>query len=99
MGILHMYDYLTKSIDEHKVSAGIYIDLSKAFDTLNHELLFHKLECYGIRVVALHWFKNYLQNRDQYVVFNNYRSSLKDITQRRAPGFDPWTLNFHIVYQ
>ena len=80
MAILDMCNYITESIDEHNFSAGVFIDLSKAFDTLNQDLLLHKLEGYGIRGIALHWFKDYLYNRKQYVVFNNYSSSFKDIT-------------------
>jgi len=49
MAILDMYNHITESIDDHRVSAGIFIDLSNAFDTLNHELLLVKLENYSIR--------------------------------------------------
>jgi len=52
MAILDMYNHRTESIDDHKVSAGIFIDLSKVFDTLNPELLLVKLENYGIRGIA-----------------------------------------------
>jgi len=44
MAILDMYNHITESIDDHTVSSGIFIDLSKAFDTLNHELLLVKLK-------------------------------------------------------
>ena len=75
-----MYDKIIESIDNHEVSVGVFIDLSKAFDTINHSILIDKLEHYGIRGVPLQWFKDYLFNRKQYVYYNNTTSSLRTIT-------------------
>ena len=58
---------------------GIFLDFSKAFDTVNHEILLCKLSHYGIRGKALEWFRNYLNNRKQYVSLNQQNSSLKEI--------------------
>ncbi len=80
MAILDMYDKISESIDKHEVSIGIFIDLSKAFDTINHKILIDKLEHYGIRGVPLHWFRDYLSNRKQYVYYNNTASTLRAIT-------------------
>ena len=55
--------------------AGIYMDLSKAFDTVDHNILFTKLEYYGIRGTALSWFKSYLSDRSQFVDYNNVCSN------------------------
>ena len=63
----------------HETCAGIFLDFSKAFDTVNHAILLNKLEHYGIRGIALDWIKNYLYNRKQYVEFNNVSSDLKVI--------------------
>jgi len=61
-------------------SVGVFIDLSKAFDTLNHKILLNKISYYGIRGVALSWFTSYLQNRLQYVSLNGHLSDTLEIT-------------------
>ena len=60
-------------MDENK-TINIYLDLSKAFDTLNHSILIHKLKFYGINGTAIHLFKSYLSNRKQYVEYENNTS-------------------------
>ena len=68
------------SIDKGKFGWGIFIDLRKTFDTVNHEILLLKLEHYGIRGTMLNWFKSYLCNRKQYIFLNGESSKIKDIT-------------------
>ena len=64
------------SIDNGKFGCGIFIDLRKAFDTVNHEILIKKLEHYGVRDSMLNWFRSYLLDRKQYVYFNGQSSEL-----------------------
>ena len=54
------------SIDHNEITMGIFLDLSKAlnFDTLNHDILFYKLEHYGIRGTALEWTKSYFSEHN-----------------------------------
>jgi hypothetical protein len=78
-----LIDLLTKVNDalikKHHV-LGIFLDLSKAFDTINHNILTTKLEHYGIRGIALQWFRHYLTNRQQFVYVHSTKSSLKPLT-------------------
>ena len=76
---------LTNSIHDH-LSNGfnpivVYMDLSKAFDTLNHDILVNKLKHYGVNNTELNWFISYLSNRFQYVNYNNKCSALKKLQQ------------------
>lgn len=60
--------YISEGLDGSQSTAGIFCDLSKAFDCVNHILLFEKLNHYGISGRALDWFRSYLTNRKQRVV-------------------------------
>jgi hypothetical protein len=78
--LIELSDKIAQSIDKKKLMIGIFVDLSKAFDTLNHEILLSKLAHYGIRGVSNEWFRSYLSNRNQFVVFNNVLSAKSKIT-------------------
>jgi hypothetical protein len=78
--IIELVDKITKGIDEGQYTLGIFLDLSKAFDTINHRILIEKLEHYGIRGICLKWFKNYLEDRKQTVKYNTIKSDEMIIT-------------------
>jgi hypothetical protein len=80
LALLELSDKIAESIDAKKYTIGIFVDLSKAFDTLNHGILLQKLFRYGIRGIANNWFQNYLHERQQYVMFNNVTSTKCKIT-------------------
>ena len=57
--------HITKSFEKNEYVLGVFIDLKKAFETVNHEILLHKLKLYGINGTCLEWFKSYLSNQYQ----------------------------------
>lgn len=68
------------SLDSKLLAATLFIDLKKAFDTIDHDLLVQKLELYGIRGTPLELLKSYLQGRQQYVTIGKHRSGRCPIT-------------------
>jgi len=65
--LILMIDKIQKAIDTKNYSCGIFIDLCKAFGTVDHHVLLDKLEYYGVRGIAHEWFSSYLSNRSQFV--------------------------------
>ena len=63
--LLKTIDDWKLALDENKIVASVLIDLSKAFDTIDHDLLLQKLHAYGVRGSELNWFSNYLSGRKQ----------------------------------
>ena len=79
LALLLLVDKISNALEEGEFVLGLFLDFSKAFDTVNHHILFAKLEFYGIRGTALELFKSYLSNRVQYVEYNNVQSSKQSI--------------------
>jgi len=80
LAIQTMVDTLHDVIENNDLMVGLFIDLSRAFDTISHDILLGKLDYYGIRGTPLNWLADYLKNRKQYVSYNNYNSSMANIT-------------------
>ena len=76
LAALEMTDIISKTMDSGKIPISIFLDLSKAFDTLDHTILLKKMQHYGFQGVALAWFKSYLSGRMQFVNFDGIQSSL-----------------------
>lgn len=80
LAILELQNSIINNLSCNKQTIGLFLDLSKAFDCLNHEILLKKLSHYGIRGVPLKWFKSYLLNRKQFTSYNSVNSTMLSIT-------------------
>ena len=86
-------DVLVKTVDDWKTALDVgkmvgtvLIDLSKAFDTINHTLLLNKLYAYGVHGVELAWFTDYLKERKQRVVMDGVSSDWNQVTKGSHKG-------------
>ena len=78
--VLQIYQQLLESFERKEVTCSIFVDLKKAFDTVNHAILLSKLKSYGIRGIAFDLLRSYLSGRTQYSSFNNCKSKTREIT-------------------
>ena len=77
--LIEITETIRKALDNKTFACGVFIDLQKAFDTVNHAILIDKLHYYGIRGIGNKWFKSYLTNRTQFVSIQGYNSTEKEI--------------------
>ena len=77
--ILKFTDKCYTTLNDREIMLSVFLDFSKAFDTIDHSILIKKLELYGIRGNVNNWFKSYLTNRKQYVLINNSTSNESSI--------------------
>lgn len=84
LALLSLTDFIKHSIDTGNFSGSVFLDLTKAFDTLNHSILFNKLDSYGITGPALNFLKSYLFNRKNVVFTGGSYSNIK-ITNQGVP--------------
>ena len=72
--LINFVNKVANAVDSEKYLAGIFLDMSKAFDTLNHEILLSKFEACGITGTVHQWITNYFCNRIQFVQIGNSKS-------------------------
>ena len=88
--LINITEKIRQALDEGNFGCGVFVDLQKAFDTVDHHILLTKLDHYGICGVSNNWFKSYLSYRNQYVSINGYNSGLAAIScgvpQDSVPG-------------
>ncbi|CAB4031941.1 Hypothetical predicted protein [Paramuricea clavata] len=77
---------MLEAIDNKNLTALILLDLSKAFDSVSHSILLHKLSCIGASPEAVKWFQDYLTGRSQYVRIGSTKSSARPITHGVPQG-------------
>ncbi len=78
--LLDVTDYILNGMDKGKATGIVFLDLRKAFDTVNHDLLLKKLHDIGVRGIELAWFKSYLSDRKQSTAYQGTLSAYEDIT-------------------
>ena len=78
--LFQVLDHTQKLLDEGKLVSIVSLDLSKAFDAINHEMLLRKLAHLGLSESALFWIKSYLSNRTQHTKFSNFTSKDEEVT-------------------
>ena len=79
MAVLELINNIYQGFENNEFTVGIFVDLKKAFDTVNHSILLDKLSYYGIRGIPPAWLSSYLSNRQQYVLVNNCSSPYNTI--------------------
>ena len=77
--IMQLIDQINDTFEKNCFTLRIFIDLSKAFDTVDHQILISKLNNYGVKGKNLSWFKSYLENRKQYLNYSNDVTNLAQI--------------------
>ena len=83
LAAIELIDRISGYMDTGKIHICIFLDLSKAFDTLDSSIILDKLKYYGFGNTPLKWFHSYLKDRSQYVVFNGIYSDVIN----PPPGF------------
>lgn len=98
LALLDQKEFILEAIEDKKLVLGIFVDFSKAFDSLNRKVLLQKLESYGIRGVAHNIIESYLSNRTQYVSINNHHSPKKETVFGVPQGsiLGPYLFNIYI---
>ena len=74
--LIKITENIRTALDDGNIGCGVFVDLQKAFDSVDHQILLAKLNHYGIRGVSNDWFKSYLSNCNQYVSIDGYKFSL-----------------------
>ena len=75
--VISLIENIEKAIDNKMFVCGVFVDLKKAFDTVDHNILLHKLSDYGKRYIAIFWFSSCLSTRKKFVTINGFDSEIQ----------------------
>ena len=79
-------NFVANKLDKHGDISAIFIDVAMTFDSINYDILLHKLYCYGFRSVAHQWFVSYIKNRMQYINDDGVKSRFRFLRTGIAQG-------------
>lgn len=79
LALIDFTDNIVSAMDRNEYTLGVFIDLKKAFDTVNHDILLKKLYHVGVRGIAYDWLASYLSSRKQFVYYNGSKSDVRSI--------------------
>ena len=75
--ILQLVNQIIEAFSQGKYTLGVFLDLPKAFDTVNDNILLEKLKAYGIKSENLKWFRSYLTNKKQFILYDDFKTEMK----------------------
>ena len=94
MAVMEVVEAISKGVDNKEYAVGVFIDLKKAFDTIDHGILLEKMERYGVRGVANDWLKSYLYKRQQYVEIK--KCQFRYLSNYTWPKAQCWAPNYSL---
>ena len=75
--IFQLVNQISDDFSQGKYTLGIFVDLSRAFDTVNHNILLEKLKAYGIQFENKKWFRSCLSKRKQFILYNGFKTEMR----------------------
>ena len=87
--LIYLTETIKGALDQGKYGCGIFVDLQKAFGTVDHNILTGKLKHYGIRVMDYSWFESYLKARKRHIYINGFYSKNLPISHGVPDGSGP----------